>query len=134
MERSWVDLFSGTEFLRILYPDDIPSLRRIIVHEVSLKRDRMALLIRFDLAHPPVALPSKWITQRVNTVQVSLAWSILQSVQLNGFTPETEADLLITENPPRTCIDLIGAGWSLKAQAQFGRIAHTSGYHDTLRA
>lgn len=118
---SWITLLDDSRFLSNLFPNSVPSLDGLVLHEVRLLRDGPIALIRFDLGDFPTLVPRKWQGKGFNVVQVALMGVGMHSFSLSGWGTHNSVSLQFDSEDRR--IGFLATGEAnLKCAASFDRV------------
>jgi hypothetical protein len=94
-EHNWLDCLVDASPIRAIFGDDIPSLRNVNLHQITLNRDGPSVLLRFDLIEFPTSPPKKWKTSGFNCVQLVLMLIGVQRLSIAGWNSNCRCDLTI---------------------------------------
>ncbi|BFI43932.1 hypothetical protein YKD1_03510 [Yersinia pseudotuberculosis] len=81
----WTDLLIDEKKISSIYSDELPTLERVDLHEITFHRDGPKVILRFNLEKYPSKPPKKWVVQEFNTVQIQLTILDVKDVILSGW-------------------------------------------------
>jgi len=85
MMTNWMELIVNPQPMKSIYGNCVPSLNNVEVHSLVFHRDGPTLSIKLNLNEYPLRPPKKWEVQKFNTVQITLSFSDLKSVNMSGW-------------------------------------------------
>lgn len=125
----WLAGVDGAHFLRSLYPER-PPLTACTLHEITLEGAGGWAKIRFDVDHPPVQMPRKWVAQQANTAQITLLALAPAALSLVGWGVQPKATIRWTHDAGRWALELTYPEGHLRCTAAALSIEQVVGYHD----
>jgi len=100
------NFFEQINALRAIYGNKLPSLEHVDINQIDLiTGEDMTILITFEIADLPSAMPTKWTNRGVNAVILRLRFV---SVEINTFSVSNknykDGEVSILENNGVKCI------------------------------
>jgi hypothetical protein len=126
----WVDVLSDSRPIRSIFGEHSPSLRTIVVHDLTIGRDGPSLCVRFDISEYPTNPPVKWVRTGVNRVQIRIIAFGVRDLTINGASSEMMANLELRVDGSRVQLGLDGRGFQVKAIADAIILDRISAYAD----
>lgn len=90
---SWIDMLDDPRNVKAIYGDVVPSLSRVVLHEIRIHRDGPKVTFVFDFEEFPVNPPVKWQAQGLDTVQTELTVDGLTGMSLDGIDTNSVVDI-----------------------------------------
>lgn len=134
---SWLDAITDARSVQAIFKDKVPTLDRLILHEVRLHRDGPKLTLEFDLPEYPSTPPAKWVAQNSNTVRIQLMLEGIESISIRNISTESIIDLNLSLD--RGSRGLVHAWTSdesstiIDAIAQWAIVTKISAYQDASK-
>lgn len=98
---TWIDCLYKSNGIKAIYGSALPTLDSVRLHTVRLHRD-YAVSIQFDLSEYPSSPPAKWSKRGLNTVQIELCLSDIESLLISEWSSQMCVDLDIQAVPDST--------------------------------
>lgn len=93
---SWIDLLVDSSAIRAVFGEELPTLNKVDLHELSLHRDGPRVSLRFDLSVFPTSPPKKWAALGFNRVQLKLLAVGAHDLAVKGWGSECKCDITIS--------------------------------------
>lgn len=128
--RNWTDSLENPDALLAIYGNSVPTLRGVVLHEMTVNRDGPRLMLRFDVNTFPETPPKKWVVSGFNRVQIKLLAVGVQKFSAEGFDADGAIDLTIaSENGVR--VDGRSKTMSFSINALILHVDRISAYRDS---
>lgn len=129
----WTSALMDDAAIARLFPEGLPTLEAVRVHEFGLSREGPQATLRFDLAAYPADPPEKWRRQGFDTVQLTLLLGAVHEVSLRRFGHDPVADLELARDTVATAAPVTGLAadavdFSLRLTAEAAFLANVSAY------
>lgn len=116
----WTNHLVSTQYIDSIYHSNKPSLNKVDIHEINFHRDGPKISIRINLNDYPENPPKKWVTQKFNTVQLTLSLIGIEDVKLSGWIDTNYiADIKIEKIDGKIHMNLNSDNLKLIARASF---------------
>ena len=125
---SWISLLDDAQFLLSLYPDSVPSLEGVVLHEVTMLREGPVVSLRFDLPDFPANPPAKWSTQRFNVAQITVMGIGVRRFVQSGWNSDTSVSITFAAGDGGVTVRALGTGVELEAAFDHVRVDGVSAY------
>ena len=101
LNRKYMDykLFEDSKCISAIYKDKMPTLTNIEINKmVIVPGEDAELIVTFDTIELPQNMPSKWLLQNANTVQIEIVFIGVEIINFD-FTNGSRCDFnLINKN------------------------------------
>jgi hypothetical protein len=127
--KIWTDYLLDSKYLDSIFQEEKPCLSKVDIHGIVFHRDGPKISIRMNLNEYPAIPPRKWVLQRFNTVQLTLALIDIKDVTMSGWVDSSYiADVTIGEINGDISICVSGGNLKLAVRASFIDIDGVSAY------
>lgn len=90
---NWIEVLDDARNVEAIYGDKVPSLRRVVLHEIRVHRDGPRVTLVIDLPDFPDRPPRKWAMQGFNTVQIALVMDGVVDLTMDGLSVDSVIDI-----------------------------------------
>ncbi|MGD9482216.1 Imm50 family immunity protein [Streptomyces sp. TRM70308] len=94
----WIASLSNPQPVLAVYGDTVPTLDEVRIEELCLSVNGPTLRLRFDLAEFPTNPPAKWRRDRLDVVQVEIAFGGVRAISVDEFSVDSVCDLKIQKD------------------------------------
>lgn len=118
--KLWTDYLISSKYIDSIYHENKPNLNNVDIHEIIFHRDGPKVSIRMNLNEYPENPPKKWLFQKFNTVQLTLALIDIKEVSMSGWVDTNYiADVKIDKIDEGVCVNLTGINLNLMVRASY---------------
>lgn len=118
--KLWTDYLVSSQHIDSIYHTDKPNLNNVDIHEIIFHRDGPKISIRLNLNEYPSHPPKKWVSQKFNTVQITLTFLDIKEMSMSGWiNTHYVADIIIEKIDNAICIHVNSTNLKLMVSAKY---------------